>query len=369
MDLVPAQNRSPRPLHGFTLVELLVVIAIIGILVALLLPAVQAARESARRTQCTTNLKNLVLGMVNLESTYGRLPSSGWDGGWSGDPDRGAGKAQPGNWFFSTLPFIEEQQLHDMGVGVTPPSARKLLLAQRDATPVAVANCPSRRSGGPYPTQFPQPLSGDGTGQASKYNVRETARCDYAASVGDTRDFDAVCINIGPRGYSATINPAVFPPKLSTFTGISFCGTAVKLRQVTDGLSKTVAVGERFIPVKFYAPSLAVDGMWAADDWGQFVGFQDDTVRSTYYDGMTASHVPVADTDPTPTTTPPPPSAAINLRGRELFGSAHPGGCLFGFLDGSATSVPFDVDVEVFRQMGHRADGGDVKEFVRRTGS
>ena len=87
--------------RGFTLVELLVVIAIIGILVALLLPAIQAAREAARRAQCVNNLKQLGIGMQNYHDTYKQLPVGNFSCCW-------------GTWQMAILPFIEEQQLADM---------------------------------------------------------------------------------------------------------------------------------------------------------------------------------------------------------------------------------------------------------------
>ena len=87
--------------RAFTLVELLVVIAIIGILVALLLPAIQAAREAARRSQCTNNLKQLGIAIHNYHDTYKQLPVGNHSCCW-------------GTWQMSILPFIEERQLGEM---------------------------------------------------------------------------------------------------------------------------------------------------------------------------------------------------------------------------------------------------------------
>jgi prepilin-type N-terminal cleavage/methylation domain-containing protein len=104
--------------RAFTLVELLVVIAIIGILIALLLPAIQSAREAARRSQCKNNLKQLALAVLNFESAHKHLPSGGWGYRWAPDPDHGYGITQPGSGFYSILPFHEQAALHDMGKGL-----------------------------------------------------------------------------------------------------------------------------------------------------------------------------------------------------------------------------------------------------------
>src|SRR5262245_65887753 len=101
--------------NAFTLVELLVVIAIIGILVALLLPAIQAARESARRSKCANNLRNLATAALNHHDTAKFYPTGGWGWWWTGDPDRGFGRSQPGGWTFSLLPFTEEESIYTSG--------------------------------------------------------------------------------------------------------------------------------------------------------------------------------------------------------------------------------------------------------------
>ncbi|MDP6064167.1 MAG: DUF1559 domain-containing protein [SAR202 cluster bacterium] len=141
---------ADRKLSGSTLVELLVVIAIIGILVALLLPAIQAAREAARRNACKNNLRQLALGWMNHESSNGFLPSGGWGPNWVGDPDRGHGVGQPGGWLYTELPYIEQQQLHDLPsdgqVDVITPE-QKIGGFEMISNPIPIINCPSRRSG------------------------------------------------------------------------------------------------------------------------------------------------------------------------------------------------------------------------------
>lgn len=140
-------NRS-RGLHGFTLVELLVVIAIIGVLVALLLPAVQAARESARRSQCVNNLKQIGVGFLNHESNHGMLPCAGWTAVYVGDPLLGTGRDQPGGWIYQILPYVEQQAVYNITndgdkLNVTANQKQQSIVLQ--GTPISSFNCPSRR--------------------------------------------------------------------------------------------------------------------------------------------------------------------------------------------------------------------------------
>ncbi len=109
-----------RDRHAFTLIELLVSIAIIGILVGILLPAVQAAREAARRMVCQNHLKQIGLGFHMHHSSIGWLPTGGWGWDWTGDADRGFDERQPGGWTYNLLPFIEQNDLHDIDRGFDP---------------------------------------------------------------------------------------------------------------------------------------------------------------------------------------------------------------------------------------------------------
>ena len=143
-----------RVRKGFTLVELLVVIAIIGMLVGLLLPAVQQAREAARVMQCNNNLKQMGLGSLNCESSTKHYPTGGWFWSWVGDGDRGFGKEQPGGWAFNLLPFLEQMPLFQLASDGDP---KTLSTKQMEGattvcqTPMPFLYCPSRRARKTYP--------------------------------------------------------------------------------------------------------------------------------------------------------------------------------------------------------------------------
>ena len=168
-------------LRGFTLVELLVVIAIIGILIALLLPAIQSARETARRTECANHLRQVGLACLEHESTHKFFPSSGWGYIWTGDPDRGYGKGQPGGWIYNILPFLEEQAVRNIGAGLAGPGpggAKYEALKQQKVAFLEIMYCPSRRVAKAY----------FGADQAiNAGNTEIQAKNDYAANGGSAK--------------------------------------------------------------------------------------------------------------------------------------------------------------------------------------
>ena len=123
------------------------VITIIGILISLLLPAVQSAREAARRAQCSNNLKQMGLAFHNHHTLLGHFPSGGWGNHWVGDADRGFDEKQPGGWIYNILPYVEQNAVREMGAGVTPwNSAQKLAInTQRNQVVIPIFHCPTRR--------------------------------------------------------------------------------------------------------------------------------------------------------------------------------------------------------------------------------
>ena len=319
-------NQVFKCLRGFTLVELLVVITIIGILIALLLPAVQAAREAARRVQCSNNLKQMALACTLHEQAQGFFPSSGWGWGWVGDPDRGFNKRQPGGWIYNILPYIEQQVLHDMGAGKSP-TAKREDVTRVTATPLSFVNCPSRRQPIVYPAQLAQ----------NAFNADYVAgqpRNDYAISAGDR---NCQGMHPGPSTLaqgdmpSYAWNPPYGPLKDST--GVSFLRSEVKLADVTDGANATYLIGEKYLnPDDYY------DGIDQSDNLSVYQGYDIDINRWV-------------------SLIVPPMQDQSGWADYYRFGSAHAGNFNMAFCDGSVQTINYSIDAEIHRRLGNRKDG------------
>jgi prepilin-type N-terminal cleavage/methylation domain-containing protein len=353
------RNQDYLSRRGFTLVELLVVIAIIGILVALLLPAIQAARESARRTQCVNQLRQMIVAMHNLENSHKVFPSGGikpWpliedysQGGKPFGPEK-----QGLSWAFQILPYLEEGAVH--GLATTE---------QIEQTPIGMYFCPSRRG----PTRHP---------------LERTWLMDYAAAVPtrsraqwiESYDFDKALAGDACRrehgfwGYTGIVDFTPTPSTSTSYRGfwgviirssyfvtegtgkagkpvvrdLGF-GGLVTVAKITDGTSKTAVVGEkRLRPATYYNYEWHDDKGWA-DGWDP------DTLRSTIC--------------------PPAPDADRYFVGGTVvgigsrpegvpFGSAHTSIFNMAFADASVHQLSYDIDLETFNRLGHRADGETI---------
>lgn len=336
-----------RSNQAFTLVELLVVIAIIGILVALLLPAVQAAREAARRTQCVNHLKQMGVAFHNHHDSQGFLPSGGWGWYWIGDPDRGAGKNQPGGWIYHLFPYIEQQALHNIGADGQPDVAtpqQKVGSVTQIRAVVPMFNCPSRRPA----TTYPLLLSANPLVNGDAAAAQVSGRSDYGANGGD------VMINWGnpgtdiPDSFAQGIAGTAFvaADRIIKSTGISYQRSEVEFRQITDGTSQTYMVGE-----KYRWPDQYETGMDNSDDHAITTG--DD------YD----IHCWTAQGDPDRPSRAaylPPLPDTPGIQQRWIYGSAHSGGFQVVMCDASVHFISFDVDELVHRRLADRRDDQTV---------
>ncbi len=253
---------------AFTLVELLVVIAIIGILVGLLLPAVQSARESARIVQCKNNLKQMGIASLAHEGAHGFFPTGGWGWFWVGDPDCGYEEQQPGGWIYNILPHTEQAALHDLGRGDST-SVKQQAILQMVGTPLTFANCPTRRKAVLYPESWGGTIAYNAGGVNSPGLM--VARTDYAVNAGDTpNDQDSG----GPASESAADQASYFgaipareASNFANLHGVCFELSTVRTADITDGLSQTLLIGEKYL-----VPECYVTGKDAGDNENLYVG-------------------------------------------------------------------------------------------------
>jgi hypothetical protein len=325
----------------------LVVITIIGILIALLLPAVQSAREAARQTQCCNHLKQLGLGSLQHLEAHGHFPSGGWGWNWVGDPDRGFTRRQPAGWVYNILPYIEQEALHQLGEG-EPTAEKRKAAGQVIATPLELMNCPTRRPAIAYPgTGGLRNAVGQGVGARGDYamctgSAAPNEFCGGPSSL-DEGDRWPNCQDL-PPGEANPCGGASGDNcwrDMSDHNGISYQRSEVRMSQVRDGASNTLMIGEKYL-----IPDEYTTGTNPADNETMYAGYDNDNFRNTYQ-----GRTPQRDRE--------------GLDIYHYFGSAHPAGCHFVFCDGSVHRIDYSIDPDVFRILGDRADGEplDAAEF------
>jgi prepilin-type N-terminal cleavage/methylation domain-containing protein/prepilin-type processing-associated H-X9-DG protein len=318
----------PAPAHrpAFTLVELLVVIAIVGVLVALLLPAVQSAREAARRSQCVNNLRQVGLSIHQFHDVNGFFPASGWTMAGPGNP---AGKYV--GWRCLTLPFVEQQnvrELYDANLnwweGTNPTVA---------AIPLKVYRCPSTPAG-------PDVLSADAKAPRPAMTfATPVARTDYEAVMG-----------VNPN----TINPHL-PTAIYSATNrfsVMYRNSTTRFADVLDGTSNTIMVVEcagrpQVFRLRRAASGLSNDqGICWADSEGPF------SFDGASSDGRLEACGLAC-------------SAAMNRRNDNEPFAFHPGGSNALFADGHVQFVRDTVALPAFAALVTASSGEVVSDADR----
>ncbi len=344
-----------RKRRAFTLVELLVVIAIIGILVGLLLPAVQAAREAARRMQCQNNMKQISLASLNLESAYQHYPQGPMDG----DPEAvtSSGSANPAgynyvelppayggttccraatrrgwNQFYKILPYMEQDVVYQLGRDDPPIWPNVPNNGGEDQVAgVAIATffCPSHRA----PTL---------------YNNGLVARIDYAGCGGFFQgemhegfgDIPAPPLGLAPRGDErGNVNQGNTPKRKGAIAWAGF-GVKRRLAEFRDGMSNSIAYAEKCIPTERQGTDGGDNERWNNSGWDE------DCIR--WHFPPVANATVVAPYVATPT------GGSV---WRRMFGSSHAGGLNATLGDGSVRLYSFNVDANLWRQLCIIDDG------------
>jgi prepilin-type N-terminal cleavage/methylation domain-containing protein/prepilin-type processing-associated H-X9-DG protein len=296
------RQTSQHPRGGFTLIELLVVIGILGVLFAILLPAVQRVREAASRAQCANNLKQIGLAFQSHHSALGYFPTAGDN--WSTPPTYingvpAVGDQQGAGWGFQILPYIEGDNAW-RGGGATTDSARQRVAV---GAIFPVYFCPSRRA----------PMT-------------VTYHDLYISRSGD----DLVTHALNDYAGNNLFND-------SGVLRSNVVGSPLRLADITDGTSSTLLIGEKRMNIYYLGQPLRSD-----DNEGYTGGHDWDTMRST-------DAPPARDSN-----------AATPEKGLVHFGSSHPSGLNVVFADGSVHHVPYAIDPAVFSLLGSRADGKPI---------
>lgn len=322
-------NRKNRT-AGFTLVELLVVIAIIGILVALLLPAVQAAREAARRMQCGNNLKQLSLALHNYHDTYRTLPMSRIS---SGNSRHG--------WAAYTLPFIEQRNTYDIyNFNVRWNDALNF-----SATSVEIPTwqCPSTPGGRLRPTAADE----------ANHVVQPPAPARFGAA-------DYSSTNEVRRAFYVSNGLPLPPSILRGMPGAMERNIANGFQSITDGLSNTMLIQETAgRPTRYRNNGISlgvvtVDG-WGWADYDNISGSLDGSSNDGMLTNSTSSSSPFNTTIHGP--------CSMNCTNASEYYSWHPGGISVSLVDGSVRFLAETISAQTMAALVTRAGGELVGDF------
>jgi prepilin-type N-terminal cleavage/methylation domain-containing protein/prepilin-type processing-associated H-X9-DG protein len=359
---VPSMRIS-RLERGFTLVELLVVIAIIGILVALLLPAVQAAREAARRAQCSNNLRQISLALLNYHDSAKQFPR----GAYTAPIGKPSGEDGLG-WATKLLPSIEEEAVYDRIVGNTiPDSTTALGLVRYQGNPwqpyifsvahgsglrpvqggdavISVFRCPSVD----LPTHVPgrgyfNPASGDtplsNTGYAGSHYKGSRGYCDrgiFWRTAEGAAPLDCDDVDVNGDGVLDSNDRVHKDPY-----------TRVRIEDVLDGTSKTIAVGE----AAYFASSGDFPIWMGSSTEDGSVMFKTHSVINCNLGG--ARQFPLTPNDLQLLRD---ATDGANVNEDDCAYSWHSGGAYFGFVDGSVHFITENVEMRIFAVLGDRMD-------------